>query len=611
VPTDPPQVDRIEAIDLGTVDYRELSGLDLSAGSVTLALQTVRDGYLTVYAPDTAPDVDLTLYELNTDGRLVERMSGAGRIDLHDAVAGTPYYIAIEGSEIDTDLRVANLVQQTESTVEVFGTGQSDEFVLDLSQHVDIEIKGATYQFTHAEVTTIHFDGRDGQDNAEVLGSPANGTARFSPTSVTWNDVVDATISNSERIVIAGGGGSDVAHMFDSTDNDAFTGTPAYGRFEGPGHFNEAQHFDQVYAHASVGADTAKLYDSSGNDNLTASPTAVTLTGAQFFIQAEGFESSYVVASNGGADRAEIRDSAGDDFYVGTPTDSRFVAPESFIRARLFDSITVRSSTGNDVAHLFGSPGDDTYTGQPTVATLRGDNFLHRAEMFPEVHTVGKGGRGDVAYLFDSDGYDVFTGTHVYGRMAGTTRDGHKFFHRAARYDQVFAESSGGNDKACFRDSPWDDQFEGAPQQGRMFLPGRYDNRASGFSRVFADAKKGGNDVARLLDSAADDTFLGRPNEGSLYGTDFLIRVRYFDEIFADAAGGGTDTAILDDSPQPDVLRADGDRARLTDAAMTRLLQITAFDQVTARSSISGDDDIVEVAAGPEFALYLDGDWES
>jgi len=478
------------AIDLGTLDFRRIDGIDLSDGQLFYVLQTSHQGYLTVAADyeGAADGVQLILY----DGDFDDVAADAGRID-YLVDAGQTYCIGLSGSNADVDLRLANLVDHSGSTVTVYGTDGDDTFDFAASAGCELTVNGVRYAFDGAAPARFLFDGGAGNDSASLLGSAGDDSISMYAASATLTGPeYRVEVQGAEQITAHGGGGIDRAYLYDSAGDDWLIGTSTYAKLYGDGFCNYARSFDYVYAYATGGgADRAYLYDSAGDDWLIGTSTYAKFYGDGFCNYARSFDYVYAYGTNGGADRAYLYDSAGDDLFIGTP----------------------------DYARLYG------------------DGFSNFARSFDKVYAYADRGGNDRVYLYDSAGDDRFVGTPEYAKLFG---DGFSNFARSFDFAYAYA-SRGGSDRAYLYDSAGDDRFVGTPDHAKLFGDGFF-NFAWSFDYVFAYANRGGSDRASLYDSAGNDRFVGTSVNAKFYGAGFYNLAQSFDYVSAYASAGGTDT---------------------------------------------------------------------
>lgn len=565
---------------LGTVDFRSLADLDPSAGDLWYRAEAKRAGLFTIEAVSAAATdgLSVTLYDRDFNQLAVSApVDGRPRIDWQTDAAVT-YYIQLSGGHGGPDphgveLHLANLVElgPDEFRVTVYGTDGDDRFEAFARSPLAVVINGVRYKLDSAG--NVLFSGAAGSDSATVVGSAGIETAALYPGSGTVTGPgYHVQLTEVETIAVEGGGGDDTVWLFGSPGRDKFVGAPRFGMLQGDAFSNRATAFPNVRAEVSgkgisgEGVDTAKLYDSPGDDTLVAAPQSVRLSGEGFSVQIEHFDGVHAYATSGGEDRAEFSDSPGDDLFVGTPTHAALFGDGYYNRAKFFDQALAIAGDGVDVTKFFDSPGDDIFVGKASYAALYNKTYQ-------EQYTDG-------------------------------------FYHRVQSFDGVHAyATAGGRDQAKLYDSPGDDIFSANPTQGALFLPGQYYNRAKHFEAVHAFATDGGRDEARLVDSAADDVFYANPQQGALFRPGhYYNRAKFFERVYARARSGGYDEAYLYDSESVDLLEAQDNVVRLSNAVLDFFYEVQDFSYVKATATTEGDTLIADASLG--FELDAVGTWD-
>ncbi|MEE8450406.1 MAG: alkaline phosphatase, partial [Thermoguttaceae bacterium] len=594
---------------LGPIDSIDLGRVDPSAGDLWYRGRATHEGWLSIQARPQGPggDAAVVLYDGQLN-RLAASTSGpvGERIDW-PAEVGATYFFQITGSSTQVDTQFVNLVEVspdgTRATVQ--GTEQNDRFSASAGPQWSAEVNGIAYELAAgAEVT---FFGGGGSDSAVFLGSAGNDLITLAPDHGTvtgldfrfeFNDV--ATVE------VQGRGGNDTVRLFDSPGNDTLIAAPNYGKLSGEGFSLRASQVAQVEAYATAGGvDVAKLYDSPGNDTFEATPGLARLDGPTYSIRVDGFDAVHAYGTSGGTDTANLYDSAGDDRLYASPYEAALYGSGFYNRAKSFEDVTAYATAGGfDQAEFVDSPGNDQFVATPTYAHLKAAGYLNRARSFDRVTARATAGGLDVAKLYDSPGNDQFVAAPNYGRLKGTD-----FYNRAEGFDGTHAyATAGGIDVAKFFDSPGDDTFYADPTVGALYGDGFY-NRAKFFEGVHAYATAAGHDVARLYDSPGDDTFYADPINGALYGAGFYNRAKYFEEVYARADNPGHDVAELHDSPSVDLIEAEGAWARLSNAAVDFLYEVSGFDRVKATATTLGDTQRIALHSPLLFDLELEGPW--
>lgn len=478
--------------DWGTVAYAEHSGASFASGEAWYRLAASRTALLTVAASfsNAAGNVDLEFFDAGMNLVASSRtQADTERIDI-SAAAGNVYYLKVLGNNPNVDFRLANLVSQSGTTVDVYGTSGDDAFTFTAGSTHQLSVGGLAYSFSSAQVGAIALHGGGGNDTARLYGNAEDELATLRPgTAELVGTSYRCDADSVEVVTVYGGGGLDRAFLYDSAGNDTLRATPTHAMLSGNGYSNDAQGFAQVHAYASGGNDSASLYDSAGDDLFEAQPGYATLSGSGYLNRAYGF-----------------------------------------------DTVTAQASSGNDLATFYGSSGSDNFYGYSEHPTLVGPGYEFVARRFDRVDAYAEGG-WDKAWLYGTDGDELFL-----GRSTSSVLHGDTFYLYASRFDCVKAIGCGGDDVALLYDSAGNDTFEAHPDSSRFSGMG-FDNRTYGFDRVKAEATAG-YDVAHLYDSAGDDTLRAYSTYAELYGTNFYYRATAFDEVFAHAGQGPTATTM-------------------------------------------------------------------
>ncbi len=373
--------------DLGTVDFLTIESLTVPDSQLHLVLTTARNGTLTLetLAAGTTEDVSIAVYDenpLEDDGvsPLVRSTpdDGKQRIDL-PALALQTYYVQLEGTSPEFDLRVANLVHVQGDFVSVFGTDGDDGFLFNASTGRQIVINEVSYEFSEEQARDIEFDGGEGYDTAILRDSPGDESLEAWPAAAVLSNggedgVTDFSVSVrgfEEMHVYAKGDGHDTATLHDSENNDKFKAEPAedYAKMYGGALYNRVKFFDVVEAHSSGGSDLARVFDTNGDDLFEGQEDTSRLSGLGFDVLAHGFR--YVIAyASEGTDTATFVDSGLRDEFHAKPWKSELfdIASDVYtITARRFDSVRAEASNREgddgggalDIAKIWPSAADD------------------------------------------------------------------------------------------------------------------------------------------------------------------------------------------------------------------------------------------------------------
>ncbi|NQT39201.1 MAG: proprotein convertase P-domain-containing protein, partial [Planctomycetes bacterium] len=447
------------AVDLGTIDFLEIAGLDPTGGDLWYTLETSHQGYLTLEAlfAGSGDQLEMALHDVNFNVLANSTVSTGGeRIDWQ-ATVGQTFYLSVQGTVAEVDLRLANLVSRNGTELTIHGTDGDDEFRLAAGTTHQVTINGVDYAFSGTEVTAVAFAGGAGSDAAVLVASAGADTARAWPTSATLTGgSYSVSVTQVSDISLVGNGDNDVAFLYDSAGDDTLVVNDAYARMSGglPGEAFSAQADNFRYVHGysrAGGTDTAELYGTVGNDTVVTRQTDAKIMGAEHFGRAWYFD-AVTVQGGGGNDLAVLFDSAGQDILRASPTNTTF-------SGNLFDyqilgvrSVRAYSSGGNDVAFLYDSAGDDTLVVDDTHGSLTGglpgETFALAANDFRYIHGYSTAGGTDTAELYGTAGKETVVTRPTDAKIAGT-----EHFGRAWYFDAVTVHGGGGDDSAVLKDS--------------------------------------------------------------------------------------------------------------------------------------------------------------
>jgi len=532
------------------------------------------EGFAAVRA-DASGGYDIAkLYDSNRDERFIV----------------TPAYAGLFGETFGNEAlhfdQVHAYATRGNDVAKLFDSPGDDHFAADPLQGVlsgsDYYNRAKGFDAVHAYSTAGGFDTAglvDSQGDDTFVGNPTYG-ALYNETFYVRAKLFDTVEARADA------GGNDAAYLYDSAGADLFVATPSSAALSGAGFNNQAKGFETVEASADAGGrDVAKLFDSPGDDKFVSFPDSGELSGEGFDNLAFFFEQVHAYATAGGDDLAEFYDSFGDDTFTSDPTQAALYGDGFYSRAKHFERVDAWADAGGfDTAEMHDSPGDDTLVAMPDETTFYGDGFEHWVSQFDLVRAYADAGGDDVADLYDSPGNDAFVATPTTAKMSG---EGYEL--QALRFDEVLAHANNdGRDVAKLFDSPGNDTFEANSVEGALYGTGFY-NWTELFEQVHAYADAGGHDVASLFDSAGNDRFDATPTQGALWGIGFYNRAKLFEEVYANATAGGHDEAYLNDSDAIDLLEADGNWVRISNAALDFLFEAGAFDFVQATATTEGD----------------------
>jgi subtilisin family serine protease len=244
------------------------------------------------------------------------------------------------------------------------GSSESDEVVLDLSSLLsttnggvsgDTLLSDSTGTYTLDTTETIVIDGGAGGDVLRIMGSAEAETLLLRPPTnedgvsrLTYlGGVIE--IRGFENISFVGGGGLDLATMYDSTGDDVLTASSQTARMSGVGFEFRVDNVPKLFAHATAGGnDSAHLNDSSGDDRLVIRPQFSSLRNETQTQAVFGFERVYAYAEAGGHDTADLGDSEADDVMSISQTNATISSNGYRATAIGFDDVTAKASAGGD-----------------------------------------------------------------------------------------------------------------------------------------------------------------------------------------------------------------------------------------------------------------------
>ena len=402
-------------IELGVVDFAQLSGLTPSEGDVWYQFTTTRIGELTVIASAASGSVNATLYDGFTSVAASTAVDGGARLD-HTVQAGETYRLRVGGDSTDVGLTIANLVATTGTEIQVFGTDDVDAFEFAATGSYLVVINGVEYHFDDTLYETIVFTGSEGDDTATLTGGAGNEIARFFPDHGTFDgNGFQVTIEEVTTITANGGGGADEAYMYDSPGDDEFIARKGYGKLSGEGFVLETFDFMYNYGYATTrdgGNDVAYMEDAPERDKFKFDwPKAGQFFGKMYgggvyYNRAKNFEKIEAVMVEG-KNTVRLFDSEGNDTFYGQKEESRLVGDGFDVTVSGYNTLAAFASTGNDIAYLEDSDDDDTTRARPHKITLWGSDdadptYEIMARRFDEYHFEGKHAGYDRAKLHDT-----------------------------------------------------------------------------------------------------------------------------------------------------------------------------------------------------------------
>ncbi len=552
----------IAAQSAGQVELLELPDQDPSAGPIWYRLETRRPGWLSAVGTSPAGHeaFGLSLFDAALDPTPLVSSSPddtGQRLDWLAAAAGEVYYLRLEGTAAEVDLKVLNLVQPAGQRLNVFGTAGPDDFQFAASPSPSIRIAGVPYDATGSQM--VFFDGAGGQDTAVLRGTAGFESAALGPGmgSLIGADFA-VHVAGAEQISVFGEGGGDWVRMYDSDQGEAFEAEPAGAAMRGPGYENHAYGFAGVTASSRGDAsDAATLHAASPADSYLGTAQTAVLRGQGRSVLAIGFPTTVALGLAGGSNTAFLFDTPGHDVLEAGPLQTTLAGGGRTQRVENFRTVYAYSSAGGqDEAHFQGTAQADTFVAYPTWAMLVGSDFVLRSAGFRFVTAASPPGLPDLAALFDSAGDDAL-------EAQGTS-------------------------------IAWGDAAS-------------YAYSLEGFSRVIVQSRAGGHDTAVLRYTNPADSVSATPEATWLVGRSYVVSTSGFDEVTVHGTGSGLwERGSLFDSEGDDLLSAVGNEARLrwADGRIVRLLDLTWVRAFSTR----GGTDRKHVEAH-DYVLALYGPW--
>jgi len=414
---------------------------------------------------------------------------------------------------------------------------------------------------------------------------------------------VGAAVRDETKIQLYG---TDASDTFELTVIEEKTGIKYRALVNGKSYMFLASGTTEISFDGGDGHDRAEVFASSLSEQVSLNPGTMEITGTGVTLKATSCE-SITVDSGGGDDVALLYGTDGNDNFKGLPDVAVMYGDTFTSRVSGFRYVRAYPEEGTDIARLIDSAGNDALVGTSGYCMLSGTNYELLANLFDQVYVYSRQGGVDKADLYDSDGDDAFLGSPVRGKLTGLG-----YLIWAEGFDQVHAHGSGkGTDLATLQDSAGDDVLDASPTLTRLHGSG-FDLYVHSYDSVTTNAWVGGRDVANLTGSTGNDRLRasGRAagatpsTDAILSGAGFHLRARFFEEMYAHG-NGGYDRASIQDSAGADRLEAQGNWARLSDAAVTFLFQATDFDMVRASGTQSNGETVDTKQVGPSLQFIL------
>lgn len=414
-------------VDLGEVDYREISDVDLSGGEKSYLLTASQAGTLTVDAAYDSAGGEVTLRLLDNQQQTLEEATGSegsARVDYASATEGTVYILRVSGSNTNVDLRLCNLVNETSEGVVVSDTSADDSYLFAISDTYDVTVKGIDYHFDQS--SNFVFNSTEGDDTIELIDSTGD----------------DSLTINPEQAVL--------------------TGTPTGGTV----YTATANGFAYVHGYAkSGGNDTAEMTGTKNTDRVKVYPDLVKSMGASYFGRAKFFETVNVdmlegkntAIMMGNKETTDVLWAKKNEMRVAYDADLETGEKPPF--ADLVYDVTVvgcnrvvgRAKGADDWVELHDSSGKDVLIAKPHRMDMmnaprpaddveRGEEYRITARGFRNAMGIAdRGGDGDAAKLYDSaeEGTDVWAADYVSGQTWSSMTSPTRLLYEVLAFEQV------------------------------------------------------------------------------------------------------------------------------------------------------------------------------
>jgi len=374
--------------DLGSIDYLEQN---LASGSVYSATAS-QDGTFTVLwnNPSSASGSIVVSQGGETVAQSSEWSDGSVRLDFL-VQAGAEFEIELPGlASDDGQLVLANLLEQSGTTVSVGGTLSADDYTLSLQDGVTVSVGQVEYVLDPQNLQQLDISGNGSNDTIQITGATGSDKVDLRPgASTIVSGGYSVALGSVEEISYTSGGGPDRVYLYDSDTDDTLTARPREAELVGVGYRFSVEEVDRIFIHATGGGqDYAYLYDSEGDDRLSVRPQFTSITGDGFFNYVRGFERVYAYANEGGVDTADLYDSEHDDRFSTSGVSASIVGPGFSSFTRSFEQVNAHASAGgNDLATLYGSDQQTAWQQGSDFVSFSEDSWQREARGFNDIET--------------------------------------------------------------------------------------------------------------------------------------------------------------------------------------------------------------------------------
>ncbi|MCS7238858.1 MAG: C25 family cysteine peptidase [Thermoguttaceae bacterium] len=489
---------------LGKLDWREWVTIARLGKGSWFSFRPSRPGICTVeVTPVALGDQGLRVDIYDPTGRRLAsdyQSGGKLRVDFL-ADPAQQYLVSLKGADQPVQARLVNLIEFSGPRALVHGTNMADNFAVKIGEEIQVMVADLVYEIPPGLVEAIHILAGAGRDQlvVDLSGSPSTVLLRNGELTVNHRNIRLAADRVEIITVVAATSGS-LARLFGTTGADRFVWTHRGTVFVTAGTTLELGGFSRVEVWGGGGMDVAKLYDTPGKDRLFIQPERATLYTSSATVVAHGFPNLYAFSTQGGGDSVYFLAGPGPDRFFFTPAYAMMSGAGYSLQAEGFRWVQARASSSEDVAQIYGSSGKDSLLVTPQYVLLTGANFSVRVERFGQVVVTTTAGSGSLSRFFDSPGDDYFRVGLDYVEMIGpTSRVVAKNFDLVRIYSQA-----GGQDKALVHQVPQGAQLRLTP--GWVHVANqRVDIQLSGVEQVAVRTEPSVGALATVYDSSAQD----------------------------------------------------------------------------------------------------------